>query len=86
MANARIMLGYISIRSPISGRTGSLATQPGNLVGPSTELMTINQVEPIHVAFSISENQLPLVKKGQTVVGIERGQRCIDRGRKAFLH
>jgi membrane fusion protein, multidrug efflux system len=67
IANARVMLSYASIRSPLSGRTGSLAVNEGNLVGPNTDLVTINQIEPIYVGFSIPQNQLSTIKKGQTV-------------------
>ena len=72
IANANVMLSYASIRSPLGGRTGSLAIQQGNLVGPNTDLITINQVEPIYVGFSIPQNQLSSVKKGQTVTVTEQ--------------
>ena len=67
IANARVMLSYTDIRSPIDGRTGSLTIKQGNVIGPNTDLMTINQVEPIYVTFSISQKELPSVKKGQVV-------------------
>ncbi len=67
IANARVMLSYSSIRSPLDGRTGNLVIKQGNIIGPNTELTTINQVEPTYVTFSIPETQLPSVKKGQTV-------------------
>jgi multidrug efflux system membrane fusion protein len=68
IANARVLLSYTSIRSPLSGRTGDILIQQGNLVGPSTNLTIINQVEPIYVGFSIPQNQLSSVKKGQSVL------------------
>lgn len=62
--NARIQLGYTTIRSPINGRTGSLAAKAGNVVlANSMDLMTINQVEPVYVTFSVPEAQLTAVKK-----------------------
>jgi membrane fusion protein, multidrug efflux system len=67
IASARIMLSYTSIRSPIDGRTGNLNIKPGNIVNSNTDLTTITHVEPIYVAFSIPQNQLSSVKKGQTV-------------------
>jgi membrane fusion protein, multidrug efflux system len=67
MADARIMLGYAQILSPIDGRTGNLAIKQGNIVSPSTELATINQIEPSYITFSIPENQLRLVKQGAWV-------------------
>jgi multidrug efflux system membrane fusion protein len=62
--NARIQLGYTTIRSPINGRTGALNVKPGSVIqANSMDLMTINQVEPIYVTFSVPEAQLAAVKK-----------------------
>jgi membrane fusion protein, multidrug efflux system len=62
--NARVQLGYTEITSPIDGRTGNLNVKAGNLVpANSMELMTINQVQPIYVTFSVPEAQLGLIKQ-----------------------
>ena len=68
IASARVMLGYTSIRSPLDGRTGNVEIKQGNIIGPNTELTTINKLEPVYVTFSIPETQLPSVKKGQGVM------------------
>ena len=62
---ARINLQYTSIYSPINGRTGNVGVKEGNLVKANDVpiLVTINQIEPIYVSFSIPEQQLPDVKK-----------------------
>ena len=63
--NARIQLGYCSIRSPISGRTGTIALQPGNLVKANDlAIVTVNQVTPIYVTFSLPEKRLAEIKRG----------------------
>ena len=62
--NARVQLGYTSIRSPIDGRTGNLSVKQGNVVmANSQELMTINQLQPIYVTFAVPEAQLPAIKR-----------------------
>jgi len=63
--NAAVMVGYCSIRSPIDGRTGNLMVQRGNLVKANDEptLITINQITPIYVTFSIPEKELAGIKK-----------------------
>ena len=62
--NMRVMLSYTTIRSPITGRTGNLAVKQGNIVSANTsELMTIAEVEPIYVTFSVPESQLGDIKK-----------------------
>jgi multidrug efflux system membrane fusion protein len=61
---ARIQLDYTSIRSPIDGRTGVLNVKQGNVVTANTvDLMSINQVEPIYVTFTVPEAQLPAIKR-----------------------
>lgn len=54
---AQLNLGFTKVRSLISGIAGIAATQIGNLVGPSTLLTTVSQVDPIRVYFSISEQE-----------------------------
>lgn len=62
--NARIQLGYCSIRSPISGRTGTVALQPGNLVKANDlAIVTVNQLSPIYVTFSLPEKRLAEIKR-----------------------
>jgi multidrug efflux system membrane fusion protein len=66
--NAAIQLGYCSIRSPLDGRTGNLMVQQGNLVKANDVpvLVTINQVIPIHVTFSVPEKELAEIRKYMT--------------------
>jgi len=63
--NARIMLGYCYIRSPIDGRTGNLAVKAGNLVKANDVpvLVTINQVTPIYATFTVPEKELSEIKR-----------------------
>lgn len=63
--NAAVMLGYCTIRSPIDGRTGNLMVQRGNLVKANDVpiLVTINQITPIYVTFSVPEKELSEIKK-----------------------
>ncbi len=63
--NAAVQLSYCSIRSPLDGRTGNLMVQRGNLVKANDVpvLVTINQVNPIYVTFSVPEKELSEIKK-----------------------
>ena len=62
--NARVQLGYATMRSPIDGRTGNIMVKQGNIVAANTmDLTTSNQVEPIYVTFSVPESQLPDIKR-----------------------
>ncbi len=62
--NAQVQLQYATITAPIAGRTGALMVQAGNLVraNDTTPLVVIDQVQPIFVAFSIPESELPTFK------------------------
>ncbi len=68
LENARVMLSYTVIQSPLNGRTGNMDVKQGNVVSTNTSLITINQVEPIYVTFSVPEDQLKLIGKGQKVI------------------
>ena len=60
----KVQLGYTVIKSPINGRTGNLTVKVGNLVTANqTELMTIAQVEPIYVTFSVPAANLSAIKE-----------------------
>src|SRR5207248_490949 len=64
VANVQIQLGYTTIRSPIDGRTGNLMVKQGNVVKANDiDLVTINQISPIYVTFSVPEAQLGDVKR-----------------------
>lgn len=64
VSNAKIQLDYCSIRSPIDGRTGSLFVKQGNIIkADDINLVVINQIVPINVAFAIPEQFLLEIKK-----------------------
>jgi membrane fusion protein, multidrug efflux system len=62
--NAKVMLSYCFIHSPIDGRTGNLLITRGNLIKANdVPLITINQIRPIYVAFSVPEQNLAEIKR-----------------------
>jgi multidrug efflux system membrane fusion protein len=60
---ARLNLDYCTIAAPVSGRTGNLNAKVGNLVKANDEsaMVTINQMTPIYVSFSVPAQHLPAV-------------------------
>jgi multidrug efflux system membrane fusion protein len=74
--NARINLGYTTIRAPITGRTGAINLKRGNLVKSNdtttqaVPLVTITQLRPIYVGFTVPERHLADIRKA--VAGNER--------------
>ena len=66
--NAKIRLGYCFIQSPMDGRTGSLLIHRGAIVkAEDIPLLTIHQIIPIYVAFSVPEQYLLDIKKFMTL-------------------
>lgn len=65
LENAKVQLQYATIKAPISGRTGALMVNAGNLVRANDQLplVTINQVTPIYVSFAIPEPLLPDLRR-----------------------
>jgi multidrug efflux system membrane fusion protein len=63
--NAHLQLKYCYIYSPINGRTGNLIVNEGNLIKANADnpMVTINQIQPIYVTFSVPEQYLRDIKK-----------------------
>lgn len=89
---AKINLQYTSIYSPINGRTGNVGVKEGNLVKANDVpiLVTINQIEPIYVSFSVPEQQLAELKKYSTAKSLKvdaapQGSTQHFQGRLTFI-
>ena len=65
--SARLSLEYCTIRSPVTGYAGRILIQQGNLVkaNDTNPLVTINQVVPIYVSFSVPEQNIADIRKYQ---------------------
>ena len=63
--NARLQLEFGTIRSPISGRTGKILIQRGNLVkaNDTNALVVINRIRPIYVDLSVPEQDLERIRR-----------------------
>jgi multidrug efflux system membrane fusion protein len=60
--SAQLQLEWCSIQSPINGRIGLRLVDPGNIItANTTNLVVINQFQPIAVYFTLPENELPQV-------------------------
>lgn len=54
---AKLNLGFTRVRSLVDGIAGIAKGQIGDLVGPSSVLTTVSQVQPIKAYFSVSEQE-----------------------------
>ncbi len=59
---AQLQLNWCTIQSPISGKIGLRLVDPGNIItANTTNLVVINQFQPIAVDFTLPEDRLPPV-------------------------
>lgn len=65
MRAAQVQLQYTRITAPISGVAGIRSVDAGNVVSAGTALVTLTQINPIHVSFSLPERQLQDVRQAQ---------------------
>jgi membrane fusion protein, multidrug efflux system len=89
---AKLQLEYCTIRSPIDGRTGQLMVKQGNVVKANdVDLLTINQLHPIYVTFTVPEINLPLIKtrmaagKVSVVVYLQGQDEAVETGTLSFI-
>jgi multidrug efflux system membrane fusion protein len=62
--NINIQMDYALIRAPISGRAGTIAVTAGNTVkaNDTSALVTINQIDPILIQFSVPQRYYDVLK------------------------
>ncbi|HEX3432181.1 MAG TPA: efflux RND transporter periplasmic adaptor subunit [Rhizomicrobium sp.] len=63
---AELNLGYTRIVAPITGKTGPILIQPGNLVtanNTTSPLVTITQLQPIKVSMFLPQSDLPMIQQ-----------------------
>ena len=59
---AQLQLDWCTIQSPINGKIGLRLVDPGNIItANTTNLVIVNQTQPIAVYFTLPEGQLPQV-------------------------
>lgn len=66
LQQARLQLGYTTVRAPISGRAGAIALKAGNVARENdSTLVTLLQVAPTYVTFTVPEPRLNEIRRFQ---------------------
>lgn len=65
IASSRVQLGFTKVTSPIDGVAGIRQVDPGNVIGTSTTIVTVTQMHPIDVIFSLAGQYLDEVRTAQ---------------------
>ncbi len=70
---AKLNLDYTDIRAPIDGRTGARLVDIGNYIQASqaTSLVSITQLKPIFVSFTLPQDTLDEIRQGQAAAPLE---------------
>jgi multidrug efflux system membrane fusion protein len=92
LESQKTQLDYLTIRAPITGRTGSLAAKLGAMVRTlePTALVTINQTRPILVSFTVPQGELGAVRralaaKATAEIVVPGARRSPVRGTISFI-
>ena len=60
--SAKVQLDFTKIISPIDGVAGIRQVDPGNVVSTTTNIVTLTQIQPIYIVFSLPEQNLEAVR------------------------
>jgi len=90
VANAKIQLGYTTIKAPVSGYIGRIPKRIGNLVNPGDKepITVLTDVHEVYVYFSISESDFYKLLRTQSAQAAKidkEGPLHIDRDRVVSL-
>ena len=91
--SARLQLEFTQVKAPLTGRTGQRLLDVGAIAhgAEATGLVTITQMNPIQVAFAVSQDDLPQIlaengKGALQVTAMTRdGRQAIATGRLSFI-
>jgi membrane fusion protein, multidrug efflux system len=63
-----VQISYATISAPIAGRIGSISFKTGSSIkaNDTAALLTINQIKPIYVTFSVPQRFLPDIQSGMS--------------------
>ncbi len=67
VAQQQALIGYKSITAPFSGRLGIRQVDLGQYIAPGTQIVTLQQLDPIFVDFYLPQQSLAEIKVGQAV-------------------
>lgn len=88
----RTQLDYLTIRAPITGRTGSMTARLGSFVRSAdpAALLTINQTRPIAVAFALPQAALKQLKdamdaQAEALIRVPGAKPTLARGVLRFV-
>jgi len=77
--DAQVQLNYTRVVSPIDGLAGIRGVDPGNVVSTSTGIVTLTQLHPINIMFTLPEQNLDMVRTAASQEGASLQVTALDR-------
>ena len=84
---ARLNLEFTAIRAPVTGKTGPILIQPGNMVmaassatASATPLVTINEIQPVKISLALPQSDLPRIQEMARTKGLTITMNMHDAG------
>ncbi|MFP4393035.1 MAG: efflux RND transporter periplasmic adaptor subunit [Desulfohalobiaceae bacterium] len=84
MQEIKTRLSYYTLRSPGPGVISKRNADPGDMASPAQELLQLQQVDSLKLAFDLPQQDLPLIEQGQECIFQVQGQ--ARKARISLLH
>ncbi|WP_159878784.1 MULTISPECIES: efflux RND transporter periplasmic adaptor subunit [Aquitalea] len=68
VAQQAALVAKKTIRAPFAGRVGITSVNPGQYLNAGDKIVTLQQIDPIHIDFNLPQSQLAVIRTGQKVV------------------
>jgi multidrug efflux system membrane fusion protein len=83
--SAQIQLNYTTIKAPFAGVVGIRSIDIGNVVSPTSAIVTLTQIEPIAAIFSLPQADLDVLQTAITH-GNPAVLACDEQGKRQLAH
>lgn len=77
--DSQVQLAYTKVISPIDGLAGIRGVDPGNVITTSTAIVTLTQLHPINIMFTLPEQNLDMVRAAAAQDGAVLQVTALDR-------
>ena len=67
VAQQKVVVAKKQLRAPFAGRAGIITTSPGDYLSAGTAVVTLQQLDPLFVDFSVPQSELGRLQVGQAV-------------------
>lgn len=77
--DSQVQMNYTKVIAPIDGLAGIRAVDPGNIINTSTAIVTLTQLHPINIMFTLPEQNLDMVRRASAQDGAGLQVTALDK-------